>query len=441
MGRLKASELAGLASKKHHDGEGLYFDKKKRGASWIYKFQLNGRSREMGLGKYPDVPLSKARELAAKARGMKAEGKDPVAERTAVRRKGVSFEEAAREYWSVHCQHYAKPSNWIRGMEINVFPHIGKKAVADLTPDDLIKFLRPIWGQEKTRKLRQWITAVIGYVSVDDPRIDRELVKRVDNRLGKQGIEYENLPSVPWQNIPDLWLSLRPTLVGVSTKLLILSNLRVNCVVLAKWDDLDFKEKVWTIPAGRIKHWKFVYRVPLTSEMIEQLRIAGRMWGRDGYVFPSEGSQSGHLSNNAHRLWLHKNKWKDADGRLAAAHGLRTSFRNWSDDALRLDFMLAEHILQHMKGRGDKTERAYLRTDKLERRREVLEEWSQYVTSGLRQQQEHEHRLAGLQKVVDHDGRTLEEVMQSSRGDYLDDEKTGMSPREATVWSRDDGLD
>lgn len=439
MGKLKAGELAGLPSKKYHDGDGLYFDKKKRGASWIYKFQLNGRSREMGLGKYPDVPLSKARELAARARGMKAEGKDPVAERAAVKRQGVTFEEAAREYWSVHCQHYAKPSNWINGMTLNVFPHIGKKPVADLTTDDLIKFLRPIWGQEKTRKLRQWIRNVVHYVNVDDPRVDRELIEKVDNRLGPQNIEYENHPSVPWENIPDLWLALRPTLVGVSMKLLILSNLRVNCIVLAKWNEFDFKKKIWAVPAGRIKHWKFVYRVPLTSAMIEQLRIAGRMWGKDGYVFPSEDSQSGHLSNNAHRLWLHKNDWKDADGRLAAAHGLRTSFRNWSDDVLRLDFMLAEHVLQHMKGRGDKTERAYLRTDQLERRREALEKWSDYVISGESKQREHAIRMQRLKSVAEVGGRTHEDILRWSRNDPLDDESVEMTDEESLIWSRDDG--
>ncbi|MHA6262496.1 tyrosine-type recombinase/integrase [Arenibacterium sp. CAU 1754] len=422
MGQLKAAELQGLPPKKYHDGEGLYFDKKKRGASWLYKYTLNGAAREMGLGKFPEIPLSKARELAAKARGLKAEGKDPIAERDAVRRQGITFDDAAREYWQVHCQHYAKPSNWIRGMEINVFPHVGRKAVADLTPDDLIKFLKPIWGQEKTRKLRQWINAVIGYVSVDDPRVDRDLMARVANRLGAQNIKHENHPSVPWQDAPALWCALHDTAVGLSMKLLMLSAVRVNCVSSAEWSEFDFKEKVWTIPAGRVKHWKFVYRVPLTGDMIDILRTARRKWGDNGYVFQSELSKSGYLSNNAHRLWLHKYDWKDADGRLATAHGLRTTFRNWSDDVYKIDWHLGEHIIQHMKGRGDRDQRAYLRTDQIDRRREVLEEWGAYLRSLAEARYRRDKARAALDDVAElSTGRTKREVLEWARADMVDD--------------------
>ena len=418
---LKSNQLATLPPKKYHDGEGLYLDKKKRGGAWIYKYRLNGRSREMGLGKFPDVTLAKARELAAKARGLKASGVDPIDDRDAMRRLGLTFEEAATEYWQAHCQGMAKPSNWINGMRINVFPHVGKKPVASLTPDDFIKALKPIWDKPKTKKLRQWCNAVIGYVSADDPRVDRDLLARVDNRLGPQSIEGENHPSVPWQQIPDLWLALPDTLVGVSMRLLILSAVRVNCVCLADWDEFDFKEKTWLIPAGRIKRWKFGYRVPLTREMINLLRIAKQNWGSEGYVFKSDASASGHLSNNAHRLWLHKHGWKDADGRLASAHGMRTSFRNWSDDVHRIEFMLGEHIIQHMRGRGTPTEQAYLRTDQLDRRREVLDVWETYCLSGVARQREAEQNRAELEHIVDNDGRTAQEVAQWSRADYLDD--------------------
>lgn len=441
MGNLKATELDDLAAKKWHDGEGLYFDKKKRGASWIYKFTLNGQPREMGLGKYPEITLNTARQLAAKARARKAEGVDPVAERTAVKRRGVTFEEAAREYWAAHCQGLAKPNNWLNGMALNVFPHIGRKPVADLSPDDLIKFLKPIWKQEKTRKLRQWINGVVGYVSADDPRVDRDLVARVDNRLGAQGIKYDNLAAVPWQGIPDLWATLPNTLVGLSTKLLILSAVRVNCVVLADWSEFDFRERVWTIPAGRVKGWKFGFRVPLTAPMLDVLRIAKRLYGASGYVFPSDESKSGHLSNNAHRLWLHKHKWKDADGRLATAHGFRSSFRNWTDDALRIDFMLGEHIIQHMRGRGTPTEQAYFRTDQLDRRREVLEAWGEYVQTREREIRERDAKKLDLEAVVSADRMTRKEMLEWSRGDAPDDEPKSMTPKEAVKWARDDGLD
>jgi len=220
VGKFRASDLEGLTQgKMHHDGEGLYFHKKVRGASWIYRYTLNGQAREMGLGKYPEIGLAKARELASKARALRAEGKDPIAQRAAVRRQGVTFEEAAREYFRIHCQHYAEPSNWIRGMEINVFPAIGRKPVASLTPPDMVKFLKPIWGQEKTRKLRQWINSVVQFVSADDPRVDRDLMERVANALGPQNIKYENLAAIPWRSVPSpvAWRPARETEVLVAS--------------------------------------------------------------------------------------------------------------------------------------------------------------------------------------------------------------------------------
>ena len=441
MGILKAGDLANLTPKKYHDGEGLYFDKKNRGASWIFKYRLNGRNREMGLGKYPEISLAKARELASRARAQKYEGKDPVDARAAVRRQGVTFEEAAREYWQIHCQHYARPSNWIRGMEINVFPHIGKRAVASLTPDDMVKFLKPIWGQEKTRKLRQWINAVIGFVSSDDPRVDRDLMSRVADRLGPQNIEYENLAAVPWQNIPALWQALPPTLVGLSTRMLILTGMRVNPVVQAEWAEFDFKEGVWNIPPGRIKKWKHRYRLPLTRPMIDTLRDAGRKWSMGGLVFPSEDSASGHLSNNAHRLWLHKHEWKDENGELATAHGLRSALRTWMNDCKPpVDWRLAEHIIQHMGSLGSQTEQAYLRGDQLAQRREVLDAWSNYVVSGAKSARARSQQRERLGTVVDKDGRTFSQVAEWSREDWQDNPSFEMTPEEA-AWARDDDIE
>lgn len=382
MGTLKASQLDTLEprNKGYHDGDGLYFVKTKKGGNWIYKFTLNGRSREMGLGKYPEVGLTAARAEAARQRTIRALGKDPIEERNAVRRRGLTFEEAAREYFAIHCQHYAKPQNWIRGMEINVFPHIGRKQVADLVPDDLVKFLKPIWGQEKTRKLRQWIAAVIAHVRIDDPRVDGELMEKVANRLGPQNIEYDNHPAVPYKDIPALWLALPPTLVGLSMKMLILTGQRVAPVVLADWSEFDFKNRVWVIPPGRVKHWKYRYRVPLTRAMIDVLHTARRRFPSETLVFPSEASKSGHLSNNAHRLWLHKHEWKDEEGELASAHGLRSAFRTWMEEANPpVEWRLSEHVLQHMGSLGNQTEQAYLRGDRLEHRREVHEAWGSFV--------------------------------------------------------------
>lgn len=348
-------------------------------ASWVYRYKRNGVEKRMGLGSYPDIPLKEARKLAARARGDKAKGEDPMAVRAAVRRRGVTFEEAAREYWQNRCQDLAKPSNWISGMERHVFPSIGRKSVVDLTPDDLISLLRPIWGREMTRKLSQWINQVIVYISVDDPRVDVTLMERAKNRLGPQKIEHEHHAAVPWRKVPTLYGTLPSTLVGLSMKLLVLSAVRVNCVTQATWSEFDLRNRVWTIPADRVKGWATGYRVPLTDQMIDAVRLAKRFRDVTDFVFESKNSASQHLSNNAHRLWLHEKGWKDDDGRPATAHGFRSSFRDWAAHT-GVDFMLAEHCIQHIKAKGNQTERSYFRTDLLEQRRKVLERWSDYVS-------------------------------------------------------------
>ena len=439
MGKYKPADLVKLPSgMKHHDGEGLYFDKKLRGASWLYKFTLNGQAREMGLGKYPDITLAKARDLAARARTKRAEGIDPIAERTAVRRRGLTFEDAATEYWRAHCQILAKPNNWLSGMKLNVFPHIGKKPVVELTPDHLIKFLRPIWGQEKTRKLRQWINAVVGYVSSDDPRADRELIAKVDNRLGPQGIENENHPAVAWGQIPQLYAALpTSTLVGLSMRLLILTGVRVGCVVHADWSEFDLKEGVWTIPAGRVKGWKYVYRVPLTEPMITTLKEAKRRWGNSGLVFPSPKSASGHLSDNSHRMWLHDHAWKDPDGRLATTHGLRSALRTWMHEQRPpIEFRLSEHILQHMGRLGTPTEQAYVRADQLDHRREVLDAWSGFCVASERAEIAQKKAKLALDTVADKDGRTTREVLIWSRDAKEPEHLEGMTTEDKAAWER-----
>ncbi|SEK54941.1 Phage integrase family protein [Roseovarius nanhaiticus] len=407
--------------------------------SWVYRYKVGGLEKRLGLGSYPHVNLSQARKLAQRERGKRAEGLDPAREKVMRKRRGVTFEEAAREYWQTHCQSMAKPSNWIAGMEKHMFPRVGTRVVADVLPEHLITAFKPIWGREMSRKLAQWVNAVIVFVSVDDPRVDTQLMDKVKNRLGPQKIEYEHHAAVPWQKVPDLWQALPDTLVGNSMKLLLLSAVRVNCVSQARWDEFDFKEKVWTIPAGRVKGWKVPFRVPLTRPMIEVLRRSRRFAVQTDFVFESPDSKSLHLSNNAHRLWLHKHKWTDADGNLATAHGLRSSFKDWSDDAGQVDMMLSEHCLQHVKAKGDQTARAYFRTDQLERRREVMEAWSEYAVSGEVQSRKNEEERKRLDETVDVDGRTLREVLKWSHDpdEPLHDD-SNMTAEEAAEWARYD---
>jgi integrase len=307
-------------------------------------------------------------------------------------------------------------------MEKHVFPVIGKRPVIDLLPEDLIKVFKPLWGREMTRKLVQWVNKVIMYVATDDSRVDTDIIDKVKNRLGPQSVKNVGHPAVPWTDLPDLWVKLPRTLVGVSMKLLILTCVRDDAVVRARWDEIDRKQMIWRIPPERLKGWTQGFDVPLSPHAAALLSVASRFDDGSGYLFPSPTSKSGHLSNNAHRLWLHKRGWKDRDGRLATAHGFRASFRTWTDE-VRIDRAVAEHCLQHVSAKGGQVERAYARSGRLDERREVLDAWAQFVTqkdiveAAQRQQQ-----------------RAMDQIIAAEEG-------RAMTSEEAVKWGRFDDLE
>lgn len=421
------------------DGAGLILLINSRTSqSWVYRYKVAGVEKRLGLGPYPSVNLTQARKLAQIERGRRADGLDPAKLKVQRKRTGVTFEEAAREYWQTHCQDMAKPSNWLSGMEKHIFPKVGKRAVVDVLPEHLIAAFKPIWGREVARKLAQWVNQVFVYVSVADPRVDRAIMEQVKSRLGPQKITHEHHAAIPWSDAPKLFTALPDTLVGNSMKLLLLSAVRVNCVVQAEWKEFDFHKKIWLVPAERMKGWSVPFRVPLTAPMIEALRRSKKYKNQTDYVFESADSASLHLSNNAHRLWLHKHKWKDTDGKLVTAHGLRSTFKDWSDDAGNVDHMLSEHCLQHVKAKGDATSRAYFRTDQLERRRDVMESWSDFVLSGRVAKIAYIRRQEALDAPTLHDGRTPREIAKWQRGDGLDDDHLSMSQDDAAKYQRDD---
>jgi len=139
------------------DGAGLLFlINSKTSQSWVYRYKVGGVEKRLGLGPYPSVNLTQARKLAQRERGRRADGKDPATEKLQRKRQGVTFEEAAREYWQTHCQKMAKPSNWISSMEKHIFPGVGRRVVAGILPEQLITAFKPIWGREISRKLARY---------------------------------------------------------------------------------------------------------------------------------------------------------------------------------------------------------------------------------------------------------------------------------------------
>lgn len=349
------------------------------------------RRRDMGLGVYPDVAIATARERALEARKLIAVGVDPIAENQRQKEQAVNavqvptFEQAARQ---VHEEQKAGWSNgkhvdqWINTLETYAWPLIGKREVDTLKPANFADVLRPIWSgkPETARRVKQRCHAVMkwcwgrGYVQGNP-------VDMVDMLLPKQSAAARQTihhPAMPWRVLPKFVQEVVNVGDDVTRHLLeftILTAARSGETRGMTWGEVDFATMTWILPAERMKA-KVAHRVPLSSRALELLELRRRIDAHPELVFPSP--RGGVLSDMALTKFLRTQKAEsDVPGRVATAHGFRSSFRDWaSETGVSRD--LAERALAHTIRNA--VEAAYHRTDLLEQRRSVMDAWDHHVT-------------------------------------------------------------
>lgn len=371
------------------DGGGLYLQISPSGSrSWIFRFTIAGRSREMGLGPLSLVSLALARKEAAANRQLVKERVDPIESRNKVDRDrlfkvgagSTTFRLASEAYiedrkatWknAKHAQ------QWTNTMATYAYPFIGDSDVRDIDTEMIVRVLQPIWMKkaETARRVRGRIKAildaeaVLGHCSGDNPARYVDHLDRVLPRTKKrQGVKHH--PALPWENIADFMtkLATHPRRAARSLHLLILTAARTNEIRFARVEEFDLKAKVWTVPGDRMK-MGVVHRVPLSDDAVEVVREAMKK-AKWGYLFP--GFKEGMpLSNMAMLKLLQIMERKDI-----TVHGFRSTFRDWVADCTDYPDSLAEQALAHTI--TSTTEASYRRRDMLERRRVMMEEWARY---------------------------------------------------------------
>ncbi len=348
------------------------------------------RRRDMGLGVYPEVSIAAARDRALEARKLIASGLDPITESRKKREQAASvvqvptFQEAAR---TVHEYHKAGWSNgkhvdqWINTLSAYAFTVIGERQVDTLKPADFADVLRPIWSTkpETARRVKQRCHSVMkwcwgrGYVQGN-------AVDMVDMLLPKQSVAARTSvhhPAMPWRLIPKFIRETVHSGDDVTRHLLeftILTAARSGETRGMTWDEVDLSTATWIVPAHRMKA-KTVHRVPLSARAVELLEKRREVAKHAELVFPSPSSAI--LTDMALTKFLRIHKAvSDVPGRIATAHGFRSSFRDWaSETGVQRD--IAERALAHTIRNA--VEAAYHRTDLLEQRREVMEAWTEHV--------------------------------------------------------------
>jgi len=367
---------------RYADGNNLYLEIDKSGARrWILRVTVLGRRRDMGLGGVSTVSLEEARELAYKYKKIARSDGDPILERQKNKGLQTTLVYCAKKVHQINLptwknQKFAK--QWFSSLEHHVFPTIGKLPISQVTSADILRVLTPIWNTkaDTAKKIKQRLRMIIkwaraqGYFQGDDP------VELAEQALPKQLKSDDHHKSLEFEKLPEMISNLRKSKISLPTKLAleftILSACRTNEVLNAKWEEIDLTKLLWSIPSERMKGGK-VHQVPLTDRMTVILNDCKKLKTNNDLLFPSEINGEA-LSNNTMRLALKKRLKVDA-----TVHGMRSSFKDWASETTNFANEVSEMALAHTI--SNKTELAYRRRTLIEKRRQLMQKWSDYLNN------------------------------------------------------------
>ena len=282
---------------KYGDGGGLWLVCKEGGnASWVFRYTLDGRRREMGLGSVAAVGLAEARRIAGEHRYTLAEGNDPMGERREARRaaareraRDVTFRQAARPYVASRgtAGNAKHNKQWTTTLETHAFPVLGNMAVADVDRAALLRVLEPIWAgkHETARRVRQRIEAILDAAHARGQREESNPARWLSLKpvLGvRRRPAVEHHPAMPWRDVPAFLKDLKQQggPGARALELTILTALRSGEVLGARSEEFD--DETWVVPAERMKGKvgsRRAHRVPLSEpalEILKQLRRHAR---------------------------------------------------------------------------------------------------------------------------------------------------------------------
>lgn len=383
MKRLSARTVA-TATKpgRHADGDGLYLVVDASGAKrWLFLFRWQGKLKEMGLGGLSTVALADAREHASEARRVLKSGQNPIEQRRLARAEP----EATVTFGAFADQVVADLSHGFRNEKHKAqWTATLATYAASLRPlpvdaigtNEMLAVLTPIWRTkaETASRVRGRIERVLDAAKAKGLRTGENPARwrgHLDKLLpARHKLTRGHHAAMPFADVPAFLANLRQrdAVAAMALEFCILNASRSGEVLNARWDEIDRKARVWTIPPQRMKAG-LEHRVPLTESALAILERAETIRSSE-YVFP--GQKRGRpLSIMAMEMQLRRMKVP------VTVHGFRSSFRDWAGECTSFPRDVAEMALAHVV--GDATERAYRRGDALDRRRKLMEAWSMFV--------------------------------------------------------------
>jgi integrase len=395
MGKLTSKAIQKLAKEAKKgstgDGQGLYLQITAGGSvSWIYRFKLNGKQRYMGLGPYPDVGLSEARELAADHRKLVKQGTDPLTARDKETKKEaapITFTTCAARYIQSHRRSWRNAKHarqWVSTMKTYARPVIGNLPIEEITTQDVLKILAPIWTvkNETAKRVQGRIENILDYAaahgyrdSVNPARWRGHLDKLLAKPSRVQKVSHH--PAMPYDEVADFMAAVNGynSMSSKALQLLILTATRTSEVLNSEWHELDLNNATWTIPADRMKANR-EHRVPLPTQAVELLSNLPRVKANT-YIFA--GMKQGRPLSNMSLLQFMRGIGYGPSGKQGnyVPHGFRSSFRDWTGEVTSYPRDVAEMALAHTI--ENKVEAAYRCGDLCVKRKAAKQELAEYV--------------------------------------------------------------
>jgi len=297
INRLSALSVKNLPPGKHADGGGLWLIKREDGGGkWIYRYTIQGKRREMGLGSIRFVSLKDVRNDVEQWRRVVSTGKDAIRQRDRERREAEiakptleTVAKACFEARKADLKGNGSAGRWYSPLELHVMPKIGDVPIEEISQNDLRDTLAPIWHKkaETAQKAINRLAIVFRHGAAMGLPVDMQATIKAKALLGAQRRQPKHIPAMPWREVPSFIRSLTEGgMVEQCLTFLILTTCRSGEVRAATWDEVDLADALWTIPADRMKVHK-EHRVPLTPGAIDVLDRV-RPHAREGLVFPSQ---------------------------------------------------------------------------------------------------------------------------------------------------------
>lgn len=368
------------------DGGGLFLELHKNGGKyWRYKYRIEGKERLFSLGVYPEISLAEAREKHKIAHKLVFDGIDPQDMKKEQRRDKAlnaanTFEAVAREWHERHKQKVSEKhaNTIINRLDADVFPIIGKRPIRDLTPPEILDVLRKIekrGAHELSHRAKQYIGQVLRY-AIATGRAERDHTTDLRDALlhvktnHYAALEPHELPEflkVLKQNDARLYPQTR-----MAMEFLMLTFVRTNEMIQARWEEFDIEHKTWLIPAERMK-MRAPHLVPLARQTLDILEELKPISGHREWVFPSHVKPRQHMSNNTILEALRRMGYR---GRMTG-HGFRALAMTTIKERIGYRHEVIDRQLAH--SHRNSVDAAYDRSKFLDDRRKMMQDWADYL--------------------------------------------------------------